>query len=196
MSLQCNNPLSIKKLLLRVLKVAVILMVVFLLTIWSPWIFMGCMAILEPAPPAPQETYGEFPFKISYEIDNKTVTIEDTLVIEYKGTKWNEGLGKYNHWSRYFKNQRVNGISSDEIILYSGFLDNGNPVTIYFELGSCEYYMGLPEADSYYMYNEIYSGDIVLNAGEHVGCISEDELYNKFGIKVVEKFVSPPLDKE
>jgi len=42
------------------------------------WIFIGT-----PAPPTPEITYGEFPFRIEYEIDGERFVFEDVLIAEF-----------------------------------------------------------------------------------------------------------------
>ena len=42
-----------------------------------------------PAPPLPEITYGEFPFRLEYELNEKLHVIEDTLIVEFDGF-WNE----------------------------------------------------------------------------------------------------------
>jgi hypothetical protein len=62
---------------------------------------------IEPKLPDSQNTYGEFPFRIVYELDGERITIEDVLICEYGGNDWNEGMGRYiwsdpNPWSTFF----------------------------------------------------------------------------------------------
>ena len=46
--------------------------------------------------PEPRIKYGEFPFKLIYEIDGKTMTIEDTIICEFDGFKVVGEAGKYS----------------------------------------------------------------------------------------------------
>lgn len=42
--------------------------------------------------------YGEFPFRLEYEINGRRELIEDTLIIKYKGIGIDEGRGKFRKW--------------------------------------------------------------------------------------------------
>ena len=182
MSLQCNNPLSIKKLLLRVLKVAVILMVVFLLTIWSPWIFMGCMAILEPAPPAPQETYGEFPFELTYKINGEIITVKDIYVCEYAGVGWSEAGGKYRKWSGYIK-----GCGESAI-----FITEDSDRKIFCFVGDAEFYMNdeqYPEERP--LTPRLY--DVKKNVNV-MNSLNQDEIVAIYNIEIVSWKFSKPIE--
>ncbi len=68
-----------------------------------PWVITAVSALFSKKPPEPKNKYGEFPFKLVYESGDKTITLEDSLVIEYLGTGYNEGIGKYNKWNTYYK---------------------------------------------------------------------------------------------
>ncbi len=189
---QCQNKLftlNILKLSLRFV-VASMLIFSFLISISS----CGLFSSLDPD--MPKITYGEFPFTLIYEIDGETITIEDTLVIRYRGIGANEGVGKYNKWDRYLKSNGVEGYIRQNVILFRGLLENGNSATIYLELGSCEYYMGLQEDMLYYYYLDIKPGDIVILTHEYNGPINEEDLNSNYGIKIIKVELSLPINAE
>lgn len=159
----------------------------------------GCFFSLIPGPFAPFSTeprikQGEFPFTLIYERDGEIVTVEDSLVIDYTGKGSNEGSGKYNTWNRYLKSRHVEAYTRYNVILYEGFIDN-EPAMIYFELGSCEYYMGLDENEKYYYYSDVKPGDIVLSTTGYHGTISEEDLYANYHIKILKKEISLPISQ-
>ena len=124
-----------KKVLLLVL--AVLVAVIVLLEL--PWIMLAISSIFSKEPPKPKETYGEFPFKLVYEINDKQISVEDVLVIEYVGVGYNEAMGKYNRWKTYYKNAEAdpNNPTTDESLkLFTGCVE-GDSVTVAYELGSC-----------------------------------------------------------
>lgn len=177
-----------KNIFKNILRIIVVLLIVVVLTI----ITICCGIFLGPDPEKPGITYGEFPFTLMYEINGETITIEDTLVIRYKGVGSNEGIGKYNKWDRYLKSKMNEGYVRNNVVLFHGLLENGNSATIYLELGSCEYYIGLQEDMQYYYYLDIKPGDIVIFTHEYNGSLSEEELYNDYGIKIIKKELSSP----
>ena len=187
-----SSALKLSGIILGVIVAGIILVVGF---VAAPWLTIYIGGYLSPAPPAPETNYGEFPFKLVYEIDSEITTVEDTLVIEYKGVGWNEGLGKYNKWSVYWMNKKDSNeelADHTEITLFDGIYE-GSSTSVSLELGSCEYYMGLEETQSYYEHFGIQSGDIVMKCPNYTGPISDEELYEKFGIKIIEKSVSKPI---
>ena len=86
---------------------------------------------LQPNPPSPTVTYGEFPFELVYEIDGEVVAVKDTYVCEFDGFGANTGVGKYRKWNGYIKGTGETSIliCEDDISL------------IYCSVGDAEYYM-------------------------------------------------------
>ena len=162
---------------------------------------LGYVALTNPNPPQiPATYYGEFPFKLVYEINGEQKTIEDTLVIEYQGYRISAGsLGTLeNDWNAYLERrkdeQETQYYYTEQFVLLDNYID-GCHIRIEFDVGSCEYYMGLEEADVFsYIYRYGTSaGDFILFSPEYEGRISEEELYDEFGIKIIEKQISKPL---
>ena len=119
-----------------IVKIVLLLEVIVLLSL-----FCGCLKRIDK----PVNKYGEFPFKLVYEINGERIEIDDTLVIEYLGQDWNEGSGTYNVWNTYHKNGTKDK-NCTRIELYSSDEEDGVTVTCF--LGSCEYYMGIKETES------------------------------------------------
>ncbi len=158
-----------------------------------PWIIVAVSSLSSPNPNIPKITHGEFPFEFICEIDGEEFTIKDTLVIEHKGVRWNEGKGKYNAWETTLLNSSAelhNG--TNEIHLKEGFnLAEKYEITLF--LGSCEYFMGLESADTEYQNLDIHPGDIVINSRTHTGSLNAEALYDKYNIKVIKNSISKPL---
>lgn len=149
-------------------------------------------------PPKPAVTYGEFPFELVYEIDGERIAVKDTLVIEYDGVGGGGSIGKYNKWAPFCESQRGTGKylkDYDKLILFSGSIKGSEPVTIKFDLGSCAYYMGVEETQTYYEHLGIQPGDIVISSRAYTGPISDEELYENYNIKIIKKTISPPISK-
>ena len=95
-----------------------------------------------PEPTKPEITYGEFDFKLTYEVDGKTKTIEDTIICEFDGFEWLGESGKYRKWKSKLKS------GNDEIVLLD--LRDKNEINEYgntmleliFYWGNAEFYMG------------------------------------------------------
>ncbi len=180
--MQCIKNRSIKKILLRVLKTAVILIVVFLLIIWSPWIFIGCMAILEPDPPTPEETYGEFPFELTYKINGEIITIKDIYVCEYAGVGWSEAGGKYRKWNGYVKGSGETSI----------FITEDSDRKIFCFVGDAEFYMNdeqYPEKRP--LTPHLYS---VKKNADIMNSLHQDEIAALYNIEIVSWKFSEPIE--
>lgn len=143
-----------------------------------------------PELPDPEVTYGRFPFKLVYEVDGERITVEDTYIIEYKGWHWGFDEGSYYHWdtsvTRKLPRESVSQYFDRVLVIKK------STPQIRFIIGSPEYYFGLEE-DQWYIHHNVKPGDFVINSREYTGYISEEELYEKYGIKIIEKYVSPPL---
>ena len=118
-----------RKITVRVLVVAIL--AVFAIVV-LPWLPIAIGSVFTPSPPAPQITYGEFPFRLEYEISGERFTIEDTYICEYDGVGWNEGQGKFRKWKGYLANSREEGV----------LLKTDGTRKIYCYIGDAEYYMG------------------------------------------------------
>ena len=164
--------------------------IILALILASPVIFLAGCSILSPNPPKPKYQYGEFPFSLTYEINGERVEIKDTLVIEYTGTGYNEGLGKYNKWNTYYKSSQT---SDNTLEIFNDYVEGIGSVIIFYELGSCEYYMGLVETEELFISKTIKPGDIVISSPKGTGPITDEDLYEYFGIRIVEKLISPPM---
>ena len=92
-----------------ILVVALVLVCVIAASIIAaPWIMLAVGLWLSPAPPKPEITYGEFGFKLAYELDSELRTIEDTVICEFDGFNIDEARGKTRRWKECFKNEQGN----------------------------------------------------------------------------------------
>jgi len=176
---------------LLIIPVVAVLLVVFYFVL--PWLllFLGMQSL--PNPPKPEITYGEFPFRLEYEINGERMVIYDTLICEYDGIGANTGVGKYREW----KSRLASG--AEEVILLEVenptgkyFTDKVLTKIIYYSPGSAAYYMGdnetyehkFPNASFYELYED---GTTVR------GVVFADELYEKYNIKLISWEPSDPI---
>lgn len=173
--------------------IAVVLMIGYFV-VW-PWVLIFSGTYL-PNPLKPEITYGEFPFKLVYEINGKKKVIEDSLICEYDGIGINEGQGKYRKWKDHLASGKK------ELLLLKvnnpvGFGSGGKIVTreIYYNTGSAGYYMGdLGEGEEYdnnilvACYFEKYA-----DGSTSDGAISQGELLNKYHIKLISWDYTKPI---
>ncbi|MCL1885743.1 MAG: hypothetical protein FWF98_03145 [Dehalococcoidia bacterium] len=98
---------------------------------WVPIAIGSCTA---PNPPRPEITYGEFPFRIEYEILGERFVVEDTVICEFDGFGWGGSSSKYRKW----KSHLASGQEGNLVIL-KVFNDTKNIVC---NVGQSKYYMG------------------------------------------------------
>lgn len=168
--------------------------VIAYITVW-PWVKLGLGISLLQNPPKPAITYGEFPFRLVYQINGETKVIEDTLICEYDGIGMDEGRGKYRKWKERLAsgNQKILLLNTDG----SSGIASGNKKTIeqeiYYDPGSGGYYMGegsegyqqsIPNASFSEKYQDGSGAD---------GIIRADELFKKYQIKLISWDIAQPI---
>ena len=180
----------------------ILILIIAVAVIWffvmAPSFFQNFFEMNTENPPKPIAEYGEFPFKLVYEIDGEVITIEDTFIIEYKGVRYNEGMGKYNVWDTSLKSGRDKEENPqgtgfiNAITIFDGVAKNGTSSKVLFRLGTCEHYMGLPEADVSLQYSSVEAGDMVTSYSPYTP-LSDVELKTLYGITIREKTLSEPI---
>lgn len=162
-----------------------------------------CLAVRElrksdffETPSKPEITYGEFAFKLEYELNGERFVVEDVWVCEFDGFGANEGTGRYRKWKG-----KVKGTGEDKIVLLNvknptmlGSLDASvSKQIIYFLPGSASYYMG----DSTRSRNEFpdalyweYSFPFTTVEGK----IEAEEMQEKFNLKLISWKIEEPIE--
>jgi len=142
-----------------------------------------------PNPPKPKIKYGEFPFTFIYEINGEEKIIEDALICEYEGVMVYGGIpNKKRVWKRSFKSgrKRLTLIQIDETneIYYepasSAMVQMGDGKSN----DSAEYY-----SKNAYRY-DAKEDPYYRRPGYDV---NEEELLNKYGIKIISWYIAPPI---
>lgn len=154
------------------------------------WLAFGGGALFHPNPPMPNITYGEFPFRLMYELEGETKIVEDTLICEFDGFGANEARGKYRKWSSHLKS------GNEKITL----LQN-NDIEIFFTPGMNDWEIGAV----YMGDNEIYHNNINstfpnayclsgLNATmKNAYIISGEEMWKNYKLKLISWEPSQPI---
>lgn len=174
--------------------VSIIFSSLFVLLIFGfLFILSGAFAILYPDPPEPQIKYGEFPFKLTYELNGEILVIEDVVICEYDGIESLGTAGKQRKWTRKLKsgNERVvllrenNAVETFEI--YDG------------RWGLAEYYMGdFRQSKAAYertMYNHNSFGCILWKDGTKTDySITSEQAWEMYRLKVIDVQYSDPIE--
>lgn len=153
------------------------------------FIITGMFAIFYPDPPEPQIKYGEFPFKITYEVNGEVRIYEDVIICEFAGVKSLGTGGKKNEWTARLKSGK------DYVVLLQSTDDNSY-LEIYDSIpGSAEYYMGdfwLRRED--YEKNMQSRRNLICNVNGIEASITYDEAWEKYGFKIIDIEYSPPIE--
>ncbi len=178
-----------KKLLLVLCTIGTIIFILFLL--FYVFVLSGAFAILMPEPTEPQITYGEFPFSITYEINNEIKVYEDVVVCQYEGIEHLGTGGKRRKWSGKLK-------SGNEHIVLLRATTNNTPFEIYeASPGLPEFYMGefkeSQEEQESYMKDDRYLG---YKQGDIDRTITKEEAWEKYRVRVINIEWSPPIENK
>jgi hypothetical protein len=167
-------------------KIAIIIVIIMVLVVFAivvlPWLMIALGSVFMPKPPEPQIKYGEFPFRLEYEINGEKFVVEDTVICEYDGIGWNEGTGKHRKWKEYLASNGEKGV----------LLLTDTTRKIYCFVGSARYYMGdenYPEERP--LTPRIY--DIKLDDND-MSIFTQNELRGKYNIKLVSWEFSEPIE--
>ncbi|MBP0725781.1 hypothetical protein J5Y03_11415 [Bacillus sp. RG28] len=157
-----------------------------------PWIILFFGIQFEANPPEPKNKYGEFPFHLVYEINGIQHTIDDTIICKYAGIGIDEGSGKHIKWEERLANgnKLTSFLFTEENQYGIELLDaviEGNSTSIILDIGNPQYYLG------YKKYRDYSPGRVSISSPLATGVISEDELWNRYNIKIIEKKFSQPL---
>lgn len=185
---------KIKLLLLSVVAVCIL----FIIIVSLPTLVLYLSIKVSPSPPEPEIKQGEFPFSLTYSINGSTVVVEDTLLCQYSGIKFDTSVGKYRSWTsrllsgnEYIIMYKTQGIP--ESSSWSGGEDSEKFYTIiYFDPGNAGYYMGDRKSQDSSFPNARF---VSTEEGESriIGNVKADDLLQNYGIKLIKWEASPPI---
>jgi len=151
--------------------------------------------VLSPDPPKPVVRYGEFPFRLEYEVDGERFVVEDTIICEFDGITVDMS-GKYLEWNMRLLSGNVL-TSFGGLYRLTGALEwtshgvvkliydiNNTAGSIFCDIGNPQYYLG---------YNILpgYSPGIVFNVSPEI--IEDDTLWNQYQIKIIKAEFPQPM---
>ena len=150
--------------------------VFFSLALVSGWLPFMCYAASLPEPDVPLVTYGEFPFTAIYELDGVEYTIEDTVICEYVGSRYDETDGdKHREWEKRFE-------TGPEFILCSTEEERyGHECFVALNIGcSAAQLMGDGEID------ESQHAFLFIRVGDNgYWNRSSEEIYESYGVRLI-----------
>ena len=174
----------------RVLMMKKTFIIAILLGILGFTLLTGCFY---PNPPVPEITYGEFPFKLTYEVDGEIKIIEDTVICEFDGFKSEGENGKHRKWKARLK-------SGDEQVT---MLKIDETFKLYCSYDLPEYYMDDLRFMSRVEYEQMRERDlnsyfIILGKYDNgkeaeSNFISADEAWDRYNFRILDRKYTPPI---
>ncbi len=145
---------------------------------------------LLPNPPKPEITYGEFPFRLTYELNDEVKIVDDTLICKFDGFSVNEGSGKRRKWKTYLKsgNTRITLFKNEEIeIFFTPGLNDDTLAATY--MGDTEFYQ--PNINSTFP-NAYYTKNFD-DKRENAYIISGIDMWHEYGVRLIKWEPSAPI---
>lgn len=183
-----------KTLIITGIIISILLLIILLLMFWFWFIFGGGSYFIQV--PKPEITYGEFPFRLKYEINGKIETIEDTLVCEFDGFNVEGENGKYRKWKTSVKSTGKDMITLYDLRKNNDFTDWGNQVLeLCFDPGNGEYYMGDTGDRQRKGSLGTWIDYLYLSESGKTGysAFKPDEAWEKYNIKIISWEIADPI---
>ncbi|MNW52805.1 hypothetical protein D3C74_303400 [compost metagenome] len=170
--------------MILILGIPILLIIIMAVYIVGPWLAILLGIQLEPNPLRPEVTYGEFPFRLEYEVNGQRMVVEDTLICEYDGIGADEGRGKYRKWKERLASghERVTLRKVDET------------KEIYYSPGSASYYMD--DLENSIEYQHGYPDALIIEKEDRITSnrlIRADQLLKEYNIKLISWEASQPI---
>lgn len=161
-----------------------------------PWVIIGVGMHFGSNPPAPEITYGEFPFQLEYEIEGERKVIEDIIICEFDGFEQRGEAGRYRKWKAYLKSgmERITLLNTRDLNVAD---ELGKQILeFYFYFGNAEYYMGdnldnkQRSAQDFRMVDYLYQTTDGIIGGS---ALKAEEAYEKYRIRLINWDAPIPL---
>lgn len=147
------------------------------------WICLKLGLLFSKKPLLPERTQGEFPYKIVYELNGETHTVEGKYICKYDGIATDEGRGKHRTWVGY-----VDGTEEKSVYLFEN-----EEVAIYCYIGDAGYYMGDNEYSGHIEGTPLIPRLFCKPKIEEIISLTEDEIFERYKIRILEYKISEPI---
>ena len=198
------SEMNVRKKIFIVIIAIILLFVIGILIFISPWLILAVGLYLSPAPPKPEIKYGEFNFKLVYEISGEVRTIDDTIVCEFDGFNIDEGRGKTRRWKEHFKNEQNNELYAFRMEYpeeykhskpekYNIVLQNIDHYKVLLIMADAEYFMGEPENKQTGELEptiQVYDKSV----GYFKDPIQSDEFLKEYNFKIISWYCDSPIE--
>ena len=129
----------------------------------------------------PDFTYGEFSIQLTYELNGEAIIVDDIYVVEYS---------RHNPMTGYSWSGHIKSTDEDGIIIYEE-----ENLKIICELGDETYYTGeYKKTLEPFVYLQKEERHFLFFKKEDIVVLSENVLFEQYGIKLVSWTAADPLD--
>ncbi|MBR3848605.1 MAG: hypothetical protein IKM21_04885 [Oscillospiraceae bacterium] len=141
----------------------------------------------------PKIKYGEFHFRLTYELDGMMKTVEDDIVCKFEGTYLTSTAGVERRWNTYLKsgNERITLLDLSNYNIKNEF--DQKILELFFSYGNAQYYMGdeYPSAPQIGKYVECKyrNADGTIGGGAYTA----EEAFEKYKIRLINWECDPPV---
>ena len=144
----------------------------------------------------PKETYAEFPFCLTYELDGKLKKIEDVVVCEFVGTYLPSLAGVEQRWDAHLKsgNERITLLDLSDLNIRNEF--DQQILELFFSYGNAQYYMGgaYPKSPQMgdYIECKYRNADGTIGGGTY----KAEDAYRQYKLRIVSWECAPPIENK
>ena len=191
--------------------IALATFLVFFFVCIYPWIALWFGLAISPNPPKPEISYGEFPFQLTYELNDETKIIKDVAICKFDGYGKRTEAGQSRKWKVNLKSKVDDPILDSEQSKGMDFVwitlldlrndsisdDNGYEILeLYFFGGNGHYYMNDElgghdrKAQDFTWVNYMYKTE---NGTIGHSAFTAEKAYEKFGIRLISWEASEPI---
>ncbi len=165
--------------------------------IFVPWLLFSSAILIQPPPPSPEITYGEFPISVTYQINDDVKVLNDIVVCEYEGIKISGSGSKYRSWAEKLKSGKKM-LTLLDLKDEAYYTDWGTQVVeICLDPGSAEYYLGEtnprfgpPEPPDGEWIDYLY---LTKDGKYGYSAFTKEEMWEKFKVKILNIDYTKPI---
>ena len=134
----------------------------------------------------PEKKYAEFPFSLTYSIDDEIITIDNTYVCEFTGIGWDTGRGFYRKWTGYVKETGLENV----------LIVEDSERQIFCQVGDPRYYMENTNALSWSVESLSPPHLYAVKKSSNFDYISVEQIKQNYNIEILSWEFSQPIETQ
>ena len=181
-----------RKVFTGTISIGMIFSIIVVASLILPSIALFLYSLFQVAPPEPEIQYGEFPFRLEYEIGGNLYVIEDILIAEFLRSARGDITGSA---SRVWKTTLKSDAGDENWIRFDRFiLKEANGVRITFGPGSAWYFMGDVEGAKQFLgWHTSYQPHIMV-ATTYIPFENAQDILEEHGVAITYWSIAEPIE--